>query len=45
LMAIIREGVAEYGLASLKTISGNVIDPGVSAAPAPGTPRLVYPAR
>jgi hypothetical protein len=45
LTAIIREGMAEHGMASLKTIPGDVIDPGASPAPASGTPRLVYPAR
>lgn len=40
LMAIIREGVAEHGLVSIKTITAD------DTVPAPeSTPRLVYPAR
>jgi hypothetical protein len=45
LMAIIREGVAEHGLASIKTITGDAEELPVSPAPAGSTPRLVYPAR
>ena len=42
LMAIIREGAAELGLAPMKTVAAD----GGDAAPSPApTPRLVYPAR
>ena len=43
LMAIIREGVAEHGLASIKTIAGEAEEIPGSPAPAGRTPRLVYP--
>jgi len=42
-MAIIREGVAEYGLASIKSINGDAERAPGSPAPAASTPRLVYP--
>jgi hypothetical protein len=45
LMAIIREGVAEHGLAAIKTINGVVDEAGDSLAPAASTPKLPYPVR
>ena len=44
LMAIIREGVAEHGLASIRTITVDAEEPPGSPAPPASTPRLVYPA-
>jgi len=44
LMAIIREGVAEHGLAVIRTIEGVAEEPARSPAPAASAPRLVYPA-
>ena len=44
LMAIIQEGVAEHGLASIKTITSEAREIPSSPAPAASTPRLVYPA-
>jgi hypothetical protein len=45
LMAIIREGVAEHGLGSIKTISGDAEELPGSPTPAASTPRLAYPVR
>ena len=44
LMAIIREGVAEHGLPSIRTITNDAEEPPGAPAPAASTPRLVYPA-
>jgi hypothetical protein len=44
LMVIIRESVAEHGLAALKTIEAEEPEP-MPAGLAPTLPRLVYPAR
>ena len=44
LMAIIREGAAEHGLAAIKTINGVAEEPAAPPAPAVSIPRLVYPA-
>lgn len=45
LMAIIREGAAELGLTTMKTIAPEGGDTTSSPARAGSTPRLVYPAR